>query len=126
MAPLPHRPWRHDERVRHVQRPGNELFTAAAGDGMGWDAPESVWKNEQADECAVGGDFGLRGVLGAVSGAWVQQTDYTGYPAVRVELVAGVCDAGGAAHSRAEPKARIQSAGRIGGRGVGRSFPGGA
>ena len=36
------RPRRHDQRLRHVQRAGDELFAAAAGDGAGRHAAGSL------------------------------------------------------------------------------------
>ena len=42
MAAIPDRAWRDDERVRDVQRAGDELLAAAAGDGAGRNAAEGV------------------------------------------------------------------------------------
>ena len=60
MAAIPDRNWRDDERVRDVQRAGDELFEAAAGDGAGRNAAEGVCEDEREDACAVGGDSGVR------------------------------------------------------------------
>src|SRR6266446_8684337 len=76
-------------------------LAAAAGDGARWDVAEGVWETEHENASAVGGDPRVRDVLGVVPGAGVQAAGDAGYYVVRRELDAGVCDAGGAADSRA-------------------------
>src|SRR5580692_2648847 len=110
MAALPDRDWRDDERVWNVQRAGDELLEAAAGDGARRDAAEGVCENECEDAGAVGGDFGLRRVLGALFGSGIQEARDLGHYALWGELDAGVRDAGGAADSRAGIEARVQGA----------------
>ena len=57
MAAIPDRNWRDDERVRDVQRAGDELLKAAAGDGAGRNAAEGVRENERKDACRRGWRF---------------------------------------------------------------------
>ena len=47
MAPLLHRARRDDERVRHVQRAGDELFAAASCHGMGRNVAENFGKTSE-------------------------------------------------------------------------------
>ncbi len=107
MAALLYRARRHDERVRYVQRAGDELFAAAAGDGVGRNVAEDFRKDEQENECTMVFDPGVRNLLGALPEAGIQPADHSGHHAVWIELVPGVCDAGGLAHSGAEPETRV-------------------
>src|SRR5580692_8638580 len=101
MAALPDRDRRDDERVRDVQRAGDELLEASAGDGARRNAAEGVCEDEFENPCAVAGYSGLRGVLGAVPGAGIQEARDFGHYALWRELDAGVRNAGGLADTRA-------------------------
>src|SRR5207245_9213100 len=103
-----------DCRVWDVQWAGGGRFAAAAGYRARWDAAEGVWETEHENASAVAGDPRVRDVLGVVPGAGVQAAGDAGYYVVRRELDAGVCDAGGAADSRAGIEAGISRAGRAG------------
>jgi len=50
----------------NVQRAGDELLALAAGYGTRWYAAEVFCKNQQTYRCALGGDSGLRQLLGAL------------------------------------------------------------
>src|SRR6266581_7860770 len=112
MAQVPDRSWWDDERIRHVQRPGDELLAPSAGHGAGRHAAKIFRKNEFESASALGGHPLLRRVLGAVSGTGFQAAGHFGHHALWRQPDAGVRDAGGAAHSRTEIKARIPRAGR--------------
>src|SRR5271154_1042424 len=119
MVALPDRTRRNDERVRHVQCAGDELFAAAAGDGSGWDVAKAVREDERQDKCALGGNSDVRHLLGLVSGTRFQKAGYAGHHVVRGQLDAGIRYPGGVADSRAGIEARVQSAWRLGGRDYG-------
>src|SRR5579871_2274941 len=116
MAAILHRAGRNDECVRHVQRASDELFAAATGNVLGRYVAKDIWEDEQEDECALGGDSGVRRLLGTLPETGFQQAGYAGHSVVRAKLVAGICDACGVANSRAKFEARVQSARRITGR----------
>ncbi len=113
-APFLHGAGWKEVRIRHVKRVVNELFAPAAGNGMGWDVTESFWQDEQTNERTVGGNSGLRRVLGALPETRIQQADYAGHFALRLELGARIRDLSSSARSRTKPEARVQSARRIG------------
>src|SRR4029077_20236950 len=110
MAALPDRDRRDDERVWGVPRAGDEVLEASASDGARRHAAEDVCKDEREDTSAVGGDSGVRGMLGALFGLGIQEARYFGHHALWRELDAGVRDAGVFADSRARVEARVQGA----------------
>ena len=99
VATIPDRGRGDDERVRDVQRAGDELFAAAAGDGAGWNAAKDFRENEQAHGCTVGSHPGMCDLLGVVFGAGVQAAGDHRHHAVWREPEPGICNASGAAHS---------------------------
>jgi len=90
VAALSDRPGRHDERVRHVQRAGDELFAAAVGDGAGRDVAKGVREDRREDQCAVGRDCRVRDVLGVVPRSGVQAAGDAGHHAVWGGADAGI------------------------------------
>src|SRR5216684_3058203 len=122
MAEVPDRARGHDERVRDVQRAGDELFATPAGDGARRHAAEILWQDQFKDAGALRGHYCVRDVLGAVPGAGVQAAGNAGHHALRDQLDAGICDAGGPAHPRPGVEARVPGAGRADGRDQLRSF----
>ena len=68
-----HRPCarRHDQRIRHVQRFGDELFASAAGHGAGRHVAAHLWQTACSLAGAVGCDCGLRRRAGRCALAWV-------------------------------------------------------
>src|SRR5580692_2158724 len=123
MAALPDRDRRDDERVWNVQRAGDELLEASAGDGARRHAAEGVCQDDGENADAVGSDSGLRRMLGALFGLGIQEARYFGHYALWRELDVGVRDTGGFADSRAGVEARVQSAGRAGWGNLLRDFP---
>ena len=91
--------WWDDERVRDVQRAGDELLEASAGDGARRNAAEGLCEDDGENADAVGSDSGLRRMLGALFGLGIQEARYFGHYALWRELDAGVRDAGGFADS---------------------------
>ena len=62
--------WRDDERVWDVQRAGDELLEAAAGDGARRHAAEDLCEDERENTSAVGGDSGVRDDAGRCAWVW--------------------------------------------------------
>src|ERR1700690_1349196 len=74
---------RDDERVWNVQCAGDELFTPAAGDGTGPDAPRIPRKAASQNKGAVGRDSDLRGGLGLVPGPGLRAAGDAGNTTLR-------------------------------------------
>ena len=89
----------------------SRLPLAMARDGM---LPKIFAKTSDEDASAVGGDPGVRRMLGAMPGIEIREAGYAGHYVVRSQLDAGVCDAGGSAHSRAGVEARVPGTRRAG------------
>src|SRR5262249_20874744 len=102
------------ERLWYVQRAGDELFTPAAGYGLGRNVAESVWQNEQTNKRTLGSDPRLRGLLGALPGTGIQPPDNAGHSSLRLKFGARICHSGRFASPRAKPEARVQGTGRTG------------
>src|SRR6185369_7725870 len=76
---------RNDQRVRYVQRAGNELLAVAAGDGPRRHASAIFHQAASDDAGSMGLDHDLRGGMGDVFGTWTGPAGNHRYPAVRGE-----------------------------------------
>src|ERR1700676_872541 len=114
---------RDDERVRHVQRAGHELFAPATGHGQGRHDAEGFRQSDTEERDTVGGHCGAGKLLGLVPRARLQAPGDAGHYVVRRGADAGVRDAGRAAGSRTEAEEGVPRPGRHGGGGYLRDLP---